>query len=141
MTTRTLSPILFSLVISLSAHASDIIQLDVRPILTGRAVTTFTDGKLLPSTKGADRRHPAVANGDTNCNALPGDGVFKADAAHPYVQLNFSNADGKSPQTRGVEGAGEFTFAVPTNQYQSLLVFLTSSEGPSHLHFELTYAD
>jgi hypothetical protein len=147
---QALNAILFCLLTSLSAHASDVIQIDVRPILTGRAVTTLTDGKLVPWTKGIDGRgradgyltlEAAVANGDTNVNALPGDGAFKADSAHPFVQLNFSNADGKSPQTRGVEGAGEFTFPVPTNQYKSMLVFMTSSEGPSHLHFELTYAD
>jgi hypothetical protein len=150
MTTRTLSLILFSFLTSLSAYASDVIQIDVRPILTGRAVTTLTDGKLVPWTKGVDGRgradgyltlETAIANGDTNASALPGDGAFKADSAHPFIQLNFSNADGKSPQTRGVEGAGEFAFPVPTNQYQSMLIFLTSSEGPSHLHFELTYAD
>src|SRR5258708_17596895 len=150
MTIRHLKSISFCLLISLSTHAADVIQIDVRPILTGRAVTTLTDGKLVPWTSGVDGRghadgyltlEAAVANGDTNVRALPGDGAFKADSTHPFVQLNFSNADGKNPQTRGVEGAGEFTFPVPTNQYQSLLVFLTSSEGPSHLHFELTYAD
>jgi hypothetical protein len=150
MTTRTLGTLLFILLTALSLHASDAIQIDVRPILTARAVTTLTDGKLVPWTSGVDGRgradgyltlEAAVANGDTNTTALPGDGAFKANSTHPFVQLNFSNSDGQSPQTRGVEGAGEFAFPVPTNQYQSLLVFLTSSEGPSHLHFELTYSD
>jgi len=149
-TTRTLNTFLFCLVIALSVHASDVIQVDVRSILTGRAVTTLTDGKLVPWTKGVDGRgradgyltlEAAIANGDTNASAHPGDGAFKADSTHPFVQLTFSNADGKNPQTRGVEAAGEFAFPVPTNQYQTLLVFLTSSEGPSHLHFELTYSD
>ncbi len=150
MTARTLSPILFTFLTCVSLHASDVIQIDVHHILTGRTVTTLTDGKLVPWTSGVDGRgradgyltlEAAVANGDTNFNALPGDGAFKADSAHPFVQLNFSNSDGKNPQTRGVEGAGEFTFSVPSNPYQSVLLFLTSSEGPSHLHFELAYAD
>jgi hypothetical protein len=56
------------------------------------------------------------------------------------VRLNFSN-DGKGFQTRGVEGAGSFAFAVPAKHYQRMLLFMTSAEGPSQLHFTLTYAD
>src|SRR5258708_7395048 len=125
MTTRTFGVLLLSILTSLPLHASDVIQVDVRPILTGRAVTTLTDGKLVPWTKGVDGRgradgyltlEAAVANGDTNANALPGDGAFKADSAHPFVQLNFSNADGQSPKPGGVEGEGESTFPVSANQ-------------------------
>src|SRR6266478_1032815 len=88
MTARTLNFILICLLTGLSTHASNVIQIDVRPILTGRAVTTFTDSKLVPWTKGVDGRgradgyltmEAAIANGDTNANALPGDGSFKAD--------------------------------------------------------------
>ena len=124
--------------------------MDVRAVLTGRTVTTLTDGKLVPWTKGVDgagradgymTQEAAVANGDKNARALPGDGCFKATAVHPYVRLNFTNADGKSFQTRSVEGAGEFVFPVPGKQYKRMLVFMTSAEGPSDLQFKLAYAD
>lgn len=150
MASRKFYAILIGSLIGLSIHASEVIQIDVRPILTGRAVTTVTDGKLAPWTKGVDGGGRAdgymtvaasIVNGDTNANALPDDGCFKATASHPFVQLNFNNADGKGSQTRSIEGAGGFTFFVPGKQYQRMMVFVTSAEGPSHLHFKLTYAD
>jgi hypothetical protein len=136
MKTRTFCAMLFCLAPGLLIQAAEVVPVDVRPVLTGRAVTTLTDGKLVPWTQGVDgagradgymTREAAVANGDTNAHALPGDGCFKATATHPEVRLNFTNADGKGFQTRGVEGAGEFTFAVPGRRYQRMLVFLTSS--------------
>jgi hypothetical protein len=118
--------------------------------LTGRAVTTLTDGKLVPWNKGVDGAgkgdgyltvDASISNGDTNARALPGDGCFKANELHPFVRLNFADADGKSSQTRSVEGEGGFSFSVPAKQYQRMLVFMTSDEGPSRLHFKLAYAD
>jgi hypothetical protein len=150
MNNRTLCAILSCLLIGLSLHASEVIQVDVRPILTGRAVTTFTDGKLVPWTKGVDgggladgymTLEASVINGDRNANALPDDGCFKATALHPFVRLNFTNADGKNSQTRSVEGDGGFAFSVPNKRYERMLVFMTSAEGPSHLRFKLSYAD
>jgi hypothetical protein len=150
MFTRTLCTLLFCLLFGLSAQPAEVIQVDVRPILTGRAVTTFTDGKLVPWTQGIDGGGRAdgyltieasVANGDTNARALPDDGSFAANAAHPFVRLNFANADGKNPQIRSVTGAGGFSFSVPGKRYQRMMVFLTSAEGPSHLRFQLTHAD
>jgi hypothetical protein len=150
MTTQTLCAILVCLLIGLPVQALEIIQVDVRPILTGRTVTTLTGGKLVPWTKGVDGAGHAdgyltveasVVNGDKNARALPGDGCFKATAAHPYVRLNFTNADGKGFQTRSVEGAGEFAFPVPVRRYTRMLVFITSAEGPSYLRFKLAYAD
>src|ERR1035437_4080404 len=102
MTTRILCAILFCLLIGLSVRASEVIQVDVRPILTGRAVTTLTDGKLVPWTKGVDGAGRAdgymtleasVANGDKNARALPDDGCFKATAEHPFVRLNFTRSE------------------------------------------------
>lgn len=150
MTTHLLRSVLFSSILGLSLQASDVIQVDVRPLLTGRAVTTLTDGKLVPWTQGIDggghgdgymTQEASVANGDTNANALPGDGVFKATATHPLVQLNYANKDGLGSQTHSVTGAGAFRFSVPARHYQRMLLFMTSAEGPSHLHFKLTYAD
>lgn len=150
MTTHLLRSVLFGTILGFSLQASEVIQVDVRPILTGRAVTTLTDGKLVPWTQGIDggghgdgymTQEASAVNGDKNANALPGDGGFKATAAHPFVQLNYANKDGKGFQTRSVTGAGEFTFSVPAKRYQRMLLFMTSAEGPSQLHFKLTYAD
>jgi hypothetical protein len=150
MTTRTLCAILFCLLMGFSIQASEVIQVDVRSILTGRAVTTLTGGKLVPWTKGVDGAgladgymtlEASVVNGDKNADALPDDGCFKATALHPFVKLNFTNADGRGSQTRSVEGEGEFTFPVPGKLYKEIFVFLTSAEGPSHLHFKLAYVD
>jgi hypothetical protein len=150
MTARTLCVTLFCLLFGLSVQAAEVIQVDVRPILTGRAVTTLTDGKLVPWTKGVDGAGRAdgymtleasVANGDRDAKALPGDACFKATALNPFVRLNFTNADGKGSQTRSVEGEGGFSFLVPNNRYNRMLVFMTSAEGPSHLRFKLAYAD
>jgi hypothetical protein len=150
MTARILYTILFYLLIGFSIQASEVIQVDVRPVLTGRAVTTFTGGRLVPWTRGVDGAgladgymtlEASVVNGDKNANALPDDGCFKAAAFHPFVKLNFTNADGKGSQIRSVEGEGEFTFSVPDKRYDRMLVFMTSAEGPSHLRFKLAYAD
>ena len=149
-TRRILGAILFGVLSGFSMQAAEVIQVDVRPILTGRAVTTLTDGKLMPWDKGVDGSgkrdgyltlEASVSNGDTNARALPGDGCFQANALHPFVRLNFANADGNGFQTRSVEGAGKFSFSVPTNRYQRMMVFMTSAEGPSHLHFKLVYDD
>src|ERR1700722_12226162 len=119
MTDRILCLILFCQVAGFSVPAAEVIQIDVRSVLTGRAVTTLTDGKLKPWTKGVDgggraggvmRFEASPANGDKDALALPGDGCFKATTRHPFVRLNFSNADGKGFQTRGVEGEGGFDF-------------------------------
>ena len=136
--------------ISVSLQAAEVIQIDVRPVLTGRAVTTLTEGKLVPWTQGVDgggrgdgylTREASSANGDTNTLALPGNGIFEATAVHPLVRLNFSNEDGKGFQTRGIQGAGSFVFSVPPKHYQRMLLFMTSAEGSSRLHFTLAYAD
>jgi hypothetical protein len=150
MRIHTLCSLVLGSLVTLSLQASVVIQIDVRPVLTGRAVTTFTDGKLVHWTQGVDgggrgdgylTREASAANGDTNALALPGNGTFEPTAAHPLVRLNFSNADGTGFQTRGVQGAGSFDFPVPARHYQSLLLFMTSAEGPCQLHFKLTYAE
>jgi hypothetical protein len=145
-----LCTILLCLRTGLSVQASEVIQVDVRPSLTGRAVTTLTDGKLAPWTKGVDGAGRAdgymtleasIVNGYKNANALPDDGCFKATASHPFVKLNFTNADGKGSQTRSLEGEGDFSFPVPGRRYERMMVFMTSAEGPSQLRLKLAYAD
>ena len=108
--TRLLSAISVYLILAASTRASEVVQVYVSVQLTGRAVTTFTDGKLVPRTKGIDGKGladgyltaaEAVASGDKNAKALPEDGGSKATATHPFVRLNFSNADGPPDAQRG----------------------------------------
>jgi hypothetical protein len=150
MSIQTLCSLVLGSLFTLSLRASEVIQIDVRPVLTGRAVTTLTSGKLVHWTQGIDggghadgylTREASAAIGDTNALALPGNGTFEATAVHPLVRLNFSNEDGQGLQRRGVQGAGSFVFSVPAKHYQRMLLFMTSSEGPSQLHFQLAYAD
>lgn len=137
-----------SALVSAQAQAAEVIQVDVSSVLNGRSVTTLTDGKLVPWTQGIDgggladgymTMEASVFQGDKAPKALPGDGWFKANATHPGVRLNYSNADGKSPQTRGVKGEGEFAFPVSPKRYARMLLFMSSAEGASHLSITLTY--
>ena len=150
MNTRILCAVVSSLLIGFAAQADEAVQINVSSLLTGRAVTTLTEGKLVPWTKGVDGGgrgngymtvEAAEANGDKDAKALPGDGLFKATATYPDVQLNFTNKNGKGFQIRSVEGEGEFAFPVPSKHYKKMLLFMTSAEGPAQLHFKLTYAD
>ena len=131
-------------------RAADTVQVDVRPLLNARPVTTLTAGKLVPWTKGIDgaglrdgylTREAARLNGDSEAKALPGDGLFPATARHPEVKLNYTNTDGTAVQARSVEGAGEFAVAVPAKRYAELMLFLSSAEGASQLSATLVYAD
>ena len=147
---RRLGLLLLGSLLGCSLSAAEVVQVDVRPVLTGRAVTTLTDGKLVPWTQGIDgggrgdgylTLAAAVANGNTNVAALPDDGWFKATPAHPRIQLHFTNTDGKGAQIYSVAGAGGFSFAVPGARYERMMVFMTSSEGSAQLRFKLVYAD
>ncbi len=150
MTTRPCCVLLLVLLTGPLAWTSTVIQEDVSTLLTGRAVTTLTEGKIVPWTKGIDGKglgdgfmteSAAAANGDKDVKALPDDGCFKATVSHPFVRLNFTDGDAKSPQTRSVEGEGQFTIPVVPRQYRRMLVFMTSAEGPSQLRFKLAYAN
>ena len=132
-------------------YAEDmIVQIPVASILNTRCVTTLTDGRLVPWQMGVDgggkgngylTLAAALAVGDTDPHALPDAGRFAADARHPEIVLNYSNAEGVSNQVRYVRGIGEFTMGVPSTNYARLFMCFTSSEGPSALTFLLTYAD
>ena len=73
--TQAFYSLVLGFLITCSLQASEVIQIDVRPMFTGRAVTTFTDGKLVHWTQGVDggghgdgymTREASTANGDTN---------------------------------------------------------------------------
>lgn len=79
--------------------------------------------------------------GDKNPHALPDSGKVAADARHPEIILNYSNANGTDNQTRFVKGVGDFTMPVPSARYAKLFLYFTSAEGASSLMFTLNYAD
>ncbi len=131
-------------------RADTVVQFPVASILNTRSVTTLTSGALVTWLIGIDGDGNAdgyltsaasLFKGDKGLKALPDSGVIPADARHPEVKLNYSNADGTGNQTRYVRLAGEFTVPVPAAKYSKVFLFFTSSEGASTLTFLLTYAD
>ena len=110
-------------------------------------MTTLGNGALVPWTVGIDKDDGYITSaaaqflGQT-VNALPNDGTFPADAAHPEMVLHFSNAaSAQSPQARGVAGLGDFEISVPVARYTQLFLALTSSYGDSPLSLTFVYAD
>ncbi len=127
-----------------------VIQIDLSKILNARSVTTLTDGKLVTWTKGIDGNGEAdgyltmaaaLFNGDKDPKALPDNPLFPANKKHPEVLLHYSNKDATSNQTFAVSRAGSFSFEVPSKQFTSLLLALTSSEGSSQIRVKLVYTD
>jgi len=128
---------------------SKVVQIDISYLLNARPVTTLTGNKLISWTKGIDgngdgdgylTQSAAEFNGDKDAHALPDNPVFAANAQHPEIVLHYNNADSIRNQARFVSGEGEFTIRVPKGHYSAIYLGLTSSEGPSTLTFELTYA-
>jgi MYXO-CTERM domain-containing protein len=141
-----------AVVVAGTAHADEVVQIQVDALLDARAVTTLTGGRLVTWTVGIDGNGnsdgymTAAASkfhGDPpTLKTLPDDGKFPADARHPEVMLHFSNdAPATSQQTHYVRGAGRFSFSVPPAVYSKMFLFVTSSEGSSSLRVSLTYAD
>jgi len=131
-------------------HAADVIQVNVTSILNTRSVTTLTSGSLITWVNGVDgggasdgylTMAASLFKGDKSPHALPDSGTVPADSFHPYVVLNYNNADGKNNQTHFVTGAEDFTFPFPQTNYSKMFLFLTSSEGTSSIHVTLTYTD
>ncbi|MDB5104109.1 MAG: hypothetical protein JWP91_1798 [Fibrobacteres bacterium] len=131
-------------------RADTVIQIPLASTLTTRSVTTLTDGKLVTWLIGIDgggggngylTTAASLFVGDKAPHALPDSGIIAANARHPEIVLNYSNANGTGNQTRPVNGAGDFTFAVPQAKYSKLFLYFTSAEGASSLTFTLTYAD
>jgi hypothetical protein len=139
-----------ALIMPRTVPADTVVQIPVASILNTRSVTTLTDGKLVTWQIGIDGNGTgdgyltmaaSLFNGDKNPKALPDSGRIPADARHPEVVLNYSNADGKGNQTRYVRGAGDFTVPIPAAKYPKLFLFFTSAEGASSLTFQYLYAD
>jgi hypothetical protein len=144
----TLATILVAMMAGRLARADVVVQIPVDPLLNGRPVSTFTDGKVIPWTagQGLDATDGLVtigaekALGQTGV-ALPDNGTFAADVDHPEAILHFSNdASAASFQTHFLNGPGDFQFAVPQATYSKLFLYMTSSYGASPLTITATYA-
>ena len=133
------------------ARADTIVQVPLSGLLDARSVTTLTDGKLvvftLPTDGGGLQNGFATAavaqmQGAPAANALPDDGRFAANARHPEVILNFSNAaSATAPQTHLVAPSASFDFAVPAASYSKLFLFFNGAAGGSTVKVTLSYAD
>ena len=126
------------------------IQINIDTPLNARPVTTLTGGKLVTWTKGIDgdgqgdgslTMKAALFNGDKDPHALPNNSFIDATPAHPAIKLHYSNSNGVKNQAHYVSGAGSFGFYVPPKKYMGMYLSLTSAEGGSQLHCELTYKD
>ncbi len=70
---------------------------------------------------------------------LPDDGVFPATAAHPEVDLVYSNGDSGDNSRRSEAAADSFTIDVPDGAYDEVHLFGSSGGGPTAFNVELTY--
>lgn len=127
---------------------AETVQVDIRPLLNARIVTTLTDGKLVTWRDSLDNAGSGMATqaaaakmGDAKFKALPDDGIYPANDRHPLVKLHFTNADGSSNQVRRSIAADAYDIAVPSKHYRSLALFCMSGMGASQLTLTLKYAD
>ncbi len=123
------------------------VQVDVKDLLNVRVVSTVTDGKVntlkidIDGAGGHATKAAAELLNAKDAHALPNDGKFPANDKHPEVVLNYKDGDGEANQARRVAGEGTFSFAVPEKQYSQMWLWVTSGQGPSDIHVELTYKD
>ena len=130
-----------------TARADQVVQVPLPGLLDARPVSTLTGGVVVPWTVGIDQMDgfmtlAAALSLKQTGPALPDDGKFAANARHPDVVLNFSNAaPADSPQAHHLTGVGMFAFSVPAATYSKLILFFSSSYGDSRLTMTMTYAD
>jgi len=131
-----------------SSSTSTAVQVNVKSILNARPVITYSNGKIVPMSGGIDAGsysaeatlEAATQLKNANPIAMPNDGKYAANARHPEVVLNFSNADGTSPQVRRTTVNETFSFAVPEVHYSKMQIFAMSS-GMSPITVTLNYSD
>jgi hypothetical protein len=125
---------------------SKVIQIDINSLLNARPVTTLTNGKLVPWTKGVDRENgyltmaAAKFNGETNPKAIADNPLIAATEHHPSILLHYNNNDGIKYQAM-LADTNTFTIKTPKNKYADFFICLTSAYGKSKLQYELVYAD
>jgi lysophospholipase L1-like esterase len=132
------------------SNSSRTIQFDVKSLLNARMVTTWSNGTLVCWNKGVDgtwsglaTRSAADLMGSKDKVALPNSGTFEANAFHPKVVLNFSDADGTGNQVRFTDKnvADSYSFPVAPNEYSNLSLFFMSAFGSSDITVEISYSD
>lgn len=122
-----------------------VIQIDIKSLLNGRAVTIMKEGKLIPWNKGVDRENgyltasASVFNKETGLRALPDNALINANTRHPEIMLHYSNDNTKDNQVFCIADSGEFSIPVPKKHYKSLYLSMTSAYGPSLLQIEMIY--
>jgi MYXO-CTERM domain-containing protein len=136
---------------SVVAQADTTVQIPLTGVLDARSVTTLTNGQLVVFTLPTDggnlqnafaTKAVAMMQGKPVENALPDDGKFPADARHPEVVLNFSNAaDAASPQTHLIKTGDMMMFPVPPATYSKLFLFFNGAAGGTLVTVTLNYAD
>jgi hypothetical protein len=165
--TATTSTLALGLLLALGARparAQTVVQIPLPGILDTRGILTYTNGALVPFTLtidggGGDVGTGGLQNGFATktvammkspanvANSLPDDGHFPADTHHPEVVLNYSNADGTSPQNHlikpkvGATPPDVLTFPVPTGTYAKLFLFFHGADGGTTVTITLTYSD
>jgi lysophospholipase L1-like esterase len=131
-------------------NSSRTIQFDVKSLLNARMITTWSNGKLVCWNKGVDgtwsglaTRSAADLMGSKDKVALPSNGTFEANAFHPKVVLNFSDADATGNQVRFTDKniADSYSFPVAPNCYSNISLFFMSAFGSSEITIEITYSD
>jgi MYXO-CTERM domain-containing protein len=134
-----------------AALADTVVQVPVTGVLDKRSVTTLTNGQIVVHTLPTDggnllngfaTKAVAQMKGAPPENNLPDDGHFAADARHPEVVLNYSNAaDAASPQTHKILAGDTITFPVPAATYSKMFLFFNGAAGGTMVTVTLTYAD
>jgi hypothetical protein len=128
-------------------QTNKVIQIDISDLLNTRPVTTLTNGKLIPWTKGVDRENgyltnaAALANGETNPKAIADNSLIPANDHHPEILLHYNNKDANKNQAILLVDSTAFTINAPKNRYTDFYICLTSAYGKSNLQYELIYSD
>ncbi len=132
-----------------AAAQADTVQVNIKSILNGRAVSTFSNGKIYTWTMGIDGggtgdgyvTHSVAVHLNYTGHTLPDSARYPANANHPTMILNFSNSDSTGQQTHYILGLDSVTFPVPQGNYSNLYFAMTSSEGGSTFNVVLNYSD
>jgi hypothetical protein len=128
-------------------QTNKVIQVDISDLLNIRPVTTLTNGKLIPWTKGVDRENgylttaAALANGETNPKAIADDPLIPANAHHPDILLHYNNNDGSKNQAMLLSDTNSVMIKMPWDRYNDFYICLTSAYGKSNLECHLIYMD
>jgi hypothetical protein len=130
-----------------SKQNGKIIQVDIKSILNGRAVTILKNGRLIRWSKGVDLDNGYLTsaaaraiNGNSTIN-LPDSPLIPANGLHPEILLHYSNADSQQDQVAILTDTGSIKVNLPPAYYQKVFLSLTSAYGSSSLEISLKYKD